>query len=162
MTAHASILEQWLARAADVYGEKIAQRTTTERDPFRNPIGHALRVHLSVLVSELLGAMDASAIAAAFENVIALRAIQDLSVEQALGFVPALRSIVRGELPDADFAEMDARIDRLSLSAVAQYLRCRERLWELRLNERLRALGPEPYRLRSVHPSAPACPDRRP
>ena len=154
MPARGSILERWLAGAVAVYGERIGERAANERDPFRNPIGHALRANLEVLVSELLGAMEPSAIAASFENIIALRAIQDLSVEQAIGFVYALRGIVRAELPDADVKEMDARIDRLSLVAFSQYLRCRERLWELRLNERLRALGPVPYRHRSRQPTA--------
>src|SRR5450631_849650 len=130
MTAHASILEQWLAAAFEAHGATMAQRAATERDPFRNPIGHVLRGNLSELVSQLVGTMDPSAIATAFENIVAVRAVQDVSVEQALGFVYALRRIVRTELPEADMIEMDQRIDSLSLAAFAQFLRCRERLSE--------------------------------
>jgi hypothetical protein len=154
MTAPAAILEQWLLRAVEVYGEKVAPLAATERDPFRNPVGHTLRTHLGVLLSELQGSMDPSAIDASMEQIIAVRAIQDLSVEQALGFVYALRPILRRELPDRDAAELDARIDRLSLAAFAQFLKCRERLAELRLHEHLRSLGPVPYRLRSRPPGA--------
>lgn len=157
MTAHSSILEQWMDTAVETYGEKTGHRAATECDPFRNPIGHVLRVNLSALVSELIGTMDSSVIAAAFENIVAVRAVQDVSIEQALGFVYALRRIIRAELPNADIIEMDLRIDRLSLAAFAQYLRCRERLSDLRLNERLRELGPEPYRLRALQPEASNC-----
>jgi hypothetical protein len=154
MSASAAILEQWLARALGVYGEKVAPLAVAERDPFRNPVGHTLRTHLSRLLHELLGGMDPAVIDASMEQIIAVRAIQDLSVAQALGFVYELRSILRRELPERDAAETDARIDQLSLAAFAQFLKCRERLAELRLNEHLRSLGPVPYRLRSRPPGA--------
>ena len=149
MPVRAAILEQWLAAAVGVYGDKVAPLVLTERDPFRNPVGHALRRHLGLLLSELLGDMDAAAIDASMEQIIAVRAVQELSVEQAVGFVHPLRGILHRELPTSDAAGLDERIDRLVLAAFAQFLRCRERLAELRLNEQLRALGPMPYRLRA-------------
>ena len=154
MTASAAILEQWLARAVGVYGDKVAPLAVAERDPFRNPVGHTLRTHLSLLLHELLGDMDPAAIDASMEQIIAVRTIQDLSVEQAVGFVHELRGVLRHELPQRAAAELDARVDRLALAAFAQFLKCRERLAELRLNEHLRALGPVPFRLRSRPPGA--------
>ena len=148
MSAHAPVLEKWLACALETYGEKIAPWAGAEHDPFRNPVGYVLRVNMAAVVAELLGSMDPSAVATAFANIVAVRAVQGLSVEKALGFVYALRGIVRAELPGADIVELDQRIDRLSLAAFAQYLSCRERLLELRLNERLRALGGPPLRRR--------------
>jgi len=138
------MLDKWLAIALEAYGGVIAQRAATESDPFRNPIGHVLRANMTILLAELLGAMDPAAVEKAFADIIAVRAIQGLSVEQALGFVYALRGIVRAELPHTDTVELDARIDRLSLAAFTQYVRCRERLSELRFNERLRSLGAAP------------------
>jgi len=154
VTATAAILEQWLARAVAVYGDKVAPLAVAERDPFRNPVGHTLRTHLSLLLHELLGDMDPAAIDASMEPIIAVRAIQDLSVEQAVGFVYQVRDILRRELPERDVAGIDARVDRLALAAFAQFLQRRERLAELKLNEHLRALGPVPYRLRSRPPGA--------
>ena len=146
MDARARLAEKWLASALEPHGMKIAQRAAADGDLYRNPVGYVLRSNMAALVSELLGAMDAEGVDAAFANIVAVRAVQDLSVEQALGFVYALREIVRAEMPDVDIAELDKRIDQFSLSAFAQYLRCREQLLELRFNERLRSFGGPPLR----------------
>ena len=71
-----------IAAAAEVYGGMFAEHTIGERDPFRNPIGHTLRVSLTVLVREFFGAMQPTAIDAAFADIMALRSIQALAVEQ--------------------------------------------------------------------------------
>ena len=146
MEARARLVEKWLASALDPHGTKIAQRAAADDDPYRNPVGYVLRSNMAALVAELLGAMDAQAIDAAFANIVAVRAVQNLTVGQALGFVYALREVLRAEMPDADIAELDKRIDRFSLAAFAQYLQSRERLLELRLNERLRSFGGPPLR----------------
>jgi hypothetical protein len=142
------MLEQWLARAVEVYGEKVAPLAVAERDPFRNPVGHTLRTHLGLLLCELQGGMDPAAIDASLEQIMAVRAVQDLSVEQALGFVFELRGILRHERSGPEAAEIDVRLDRLALAAFARFLACRERMAQLRLQEHVRALGPVPHRLR--------------
>ena len=148
MSAVDTVLEPWLAAAAGAYGGMFAEHTVGERDPFRNPIGHTLRTSLTVLVREFFGAMQPAAIDAAFADIMALRSIQALAVEQAVGFVFALRGLVR-ETAEMRPVEVEARIDRLALSAFRQYLACRERLAELKLNEQLRAFGVA--RLRAAH-----------
>jgi hypothetical protein len=148
MGAHALVAEKWLACALASYGNKIAEHALANNDPYRNPIRHILQTNMTTLVSELFGGMDTPTIDKAFADIVAVRAVQGLTVVQALGFVFRLRDIVRAELPDADFVKLDERIDQFSLAAFAQFLACRERLSELRLNERLRAFGGPPLRRR--------------
>lgn len=137
----ATVEERWLAAAAAAYGGLIAEHAMAGRDPFRNPIGHTLRKNLAALVREFFGSMDETAVDAAFAEIMALRSIQDLSVERAVGFVFTLRRIAREHSPQMRASEIDERIDRLALSAFRQYLACRERLGQLKLNEQLRAIG---------------------
>lgn len=143
MGTRATILDRWLARAVAIYGERVALHAATVNDPTRNLIGHRLRTNMSAAVDELLGGMGQTAIAKAFEEITALRAVQNVTIVQALSFVFDLRTIVREELPTFDERELEKRIDILSLAAFAEFLRCRERLFELRLSERLRELGPQ-------------------
>ncbi|MBS0614036.1 MAG: RsbRD N-terminal domain-containing protein [Proteobacteria bacterium] len=150
MSTESAILGRWLAVALTVYGEGVAALALHEADPFRNPVGVSLRTELGVLVRELLGGMDQVAIDAACTELMAVRAVQDLSVPQALDFIFELRAIVRAELPGVAPEPMDARIDRLAMAGFVAYLRRREQMSELRLNERLRGLGPLPYRLRNT------------
>lgn len=150
MTVPTAVLEQWLARAVEVYGEQIAPLAVAERDPFRNPVGTTLRRQLEALLEQLLGPMDTAAIDAAVEQIIAVRAIQDMSASDAISFVFALRDILRRESPGQYARDMEERIDRLALIAFEHYLGRREQIAELRLQEKLRALGPLPYRLRQT------------
>lgn len=148
MSALAVITERWLAAALAAYGDTLASLAARERDPFRNPVGAPLRGLLGELVGELQGAMDGTVIDRCFAEITAVRAVQDFTPAQALGFVFELRPIAAAALPSMERAEIDARIDRLALAAFTQYLQHRTRLADLKLEEARRALGPLPYRLR--------------
>lgn len=154
MSARSAIVERWLGAALAVYGEALAAAAAREADSFRNPVGSRLRAQLAQLADELLGAMDVAVIERCFAEIMAVRAVQDLTPERALEFVFAPRRIVpevaRGQAP----ADLEARVDRLALIACAQYLRQRTRMAELRYEEQRRALGPLPYRLRAQPPAA--------
>lgn len=136
------IVELWLARTAAAYPAHAQSFLATERDPFRNPIGHTLRNSLAILVRESLGAMNSNAIVAAIEGLMQLQAVQDLPPAKALGFIFELRGIAResgDSLPD-DFVD---RVDQLALLAFDRYMNFRERLFNLRLQElRLRLQRP--------------------
>jgi hypothetical protein len=72
-----------------------------------------------------------------------IRAVQQFTPSQAVGFVFRLREIVRAELggvaadPEVsvELAELDAQIDRIALAAFDTYVACREQVYELRINE---------------------------
>lgn len=129
-----AILDQWILRTIESYPVQMQSHLRTEQDPFRNPVGHALRENLGVLVRELLGDMESSAIALALDSIIRIRAVQDFAPADALRFIFDLRPIVRevsGPLSD----EAQGRIDSLALTAFEQYMQCREQIFTLRVKE---------------------------
>ncbi len=140
MTAGEPILERWCAATAESYPSLTAQFIVAGVDRFRNPVGYALRENLTVLAGELFGEMDASRIAAALDGILRIRAVQDFTPSQAVGFVFLLKRIVRELASEEDLPALDGRIDRLALAAFDVYMRCREQLGELRVNEAKRAL----------------------
>jgi hypothetical protein len=79
----------------------------------------------------------------ALEAIIRIRAVQDFSPAEAVGFVFLLKRAVRevlegassGSLPANMQSELEARIDALALSAFEIYTRCREQLFEIRVRE---------------------------
>ncbi len=139
------ILERWIAKAIASYPSAALPFLTGRDDPFRNPVGHTLRRTLTILLEQVCGEMDESRIAAALDDLIRIRAVQDLTPSQAVGFVFLLKPIVRqlGSEPDrASLGEqLGDRIDRLALIAFDQYMQCREQIAQIRLNERRRNLG---------------------
>jgi hypothetical protein len=154
MSPEPAIVERWLRAALAAYSDSLAAAAAREPDPFRNPVGSRLRTQLAQLAGELLGGMDEQVIERCCADIMAVRAVQDLTPERALEFVFALRRIVPEVAPDLAPADLEARVDRLALAAFRQYLHQRTRLAELRYEEQRRALGPLPYRLRAQQPPA--------
>jgi hypothetical protein len=134
------IAAAWLARTLLTYPEQTVGFLCRERDPFRNPVGHALAASLPLLVDELLGEMDPARLTTALEPIVKIRAVQDFTPRQAVGFVFLLRPIIREGCGKADAGapadpRIEARIDEMALLAFDLYMACRERLHEVRAGE---------------------------
>jgi len=138
-----AIAERWLADTFQTYPSQSAQFLIHEQDPFHNPVGAALREGIPMLVNELFQEMDADTVARALEGIVRIRAVQNFSPSQAVGFVFLLKTALRGELPACPEAEadLDHRIDEIALSAFDLFMRCREQIYEARLREAKRKAG---------------------
>ncbi|MGB8494384.1 MAG: RsbRD N-terminal domain-containing protein [Candidatus Acidiferrum sp.] len=145
MSERAPILEQWIARTIRSYAPASVPFLSREDDPFRNPVGYTLRESLTTLFEQLQGNMDQDHIAPALDAIIRIRAVQDLTASQAVGFVFLLKPILRELAPEPDQVSLNDRIDRLALMAFDNYMRCREQVAEIRLSESRRS-----FRLRQV------------
>jgi hypothetical protein len=77
--------------------------------------------------------METERIAPALDALIRIRAVQDLTASQAVGFVFLLKPILRELAPVDD--SLNDRIDRLALMAFDKYMQCREQLADIRVNE---------------------------
>lgn len=130
-----AILREWLERTLRSYPEQTSVFLRGEKDPFRNPVGHTLREGLAVLLDEFLGEMDEARISPALDSIVRIRAVQDFTPSQAVGFLFPLREILREKLPDADLAMRESRLDRLILRAFDLYAECREKIFEIKADE---------------------------
>jgi hypothetical protein len=134
MSARQPILEKWIAETIQSYPASAAPFLSGEDDPFRNPVGHTLRESLTTLFDELRGEMETDRIAHALDAIIRIRAVQDLTASQAVGFVFLLKPILRKLVPEPD-PVLNDRIDRLALTAFDKYMQCREQLADIRVSE---------------------------
>ena len=143
------LLHRWLERALERHSEETVWFLGAEKDPFRNPVGHTLRENLGVVLEQVLGAMKAEPVQAALQNIIRIRAVQDLTPSQAVQFIFQLRPILRELRAPVNYEVLDDRIDQLGLWAFEEYSRCRERIADLRISESRRAMAQrEPARIR--------------
>ena len=128
---------EWLQRVLQTYPEDSSRLLRLERDPFRNPVGHALQQGLSVLVEEILGGMDRDRMAPALDGIVRIRAVQDFTAGQAVSFVFLLREVVRRHLGDHEeiLAIAEQRIDELAVLAFDLFMTCREKIYEIKVNE---------------------------
>jgi hypothetical protein len=144
-----AIIEAWLARTVDTYPPQAAQLLREQRDPFRNPVGQVLREGLPALLDILLGEGDLEAAGPALDRVVRLRAVQDFTPGEAVGFLFLLKAVIREVLgaaggqaggPPDPIEGLEDRIDRLVLLGFDRYTACREQMAEIRVREAQRRL----------------------
>ena len=144
-----AIAERWLDRTLETYASRTAVFFKQTKDPFANPVGQALRSATKAIVDELceaefpLGSESANRLCAHLEDVIKIRSVQELNPSQALSFVlylkQAIREVLEEELRDpglvVEWMTFETRVDQLVLFAFDIYVKLREELFELRVNE---------------------------
>lgn len=139
----AAILERWFKLILDTYPADSLRFFKHEKDRFANPVGYTISLEIEVLYDELLRGMDSDKLSASLDNIIRIRAVQDFSPRQAIAFVFLLKKAVRVELEREirknqlfeELLKFESRIDELALLAVDIYMKCREKIYEIRVNE---------------------------
>jgi hypothetical protein len=135
------IVATWLTRSLDAYPEHTSHFLAREKDPFRNPVGHALQQAFPALFDELVGEMNPTRLTQLLDGILQVRAVQDLTPSQAVGFLLLLKAVVRESLEDQArpsegvLSALEGRIDELMLLAFDLFMGHRERIYTLRLNE---------------------------
>ncbi len=141
---------RWLEAILAEYGQLTASRWRRERDPFANPVGHALTTGLPELYeAALAGGEPSAAQVTALEDIVRIRSVQELSPSRAVGFVHRLRDAVREELGAElaggahaeELAALHAAIERLVLLAFDVYVRFREQVYRIRQEELKRSVA---------------------
>ena len=66
------IIEQWLARTVQTYPAQTSKFLLNERDPFRNPVGEALKQGLPVLFDEIAGNLELARIGPVLDEIVRL------------------------------------------------------------------------------------------
>ncbi|MEW6221123.1 MAG: RsbRD N-terminal domain-containing protein [Thermodesulfobacteriota bacterium] len=135
-----AVLHGWLREIVATYPAESARFFLNLQDPFANPIGHIVWESIAILFAELVAGKPTERTLAALEQIIKIRAVQDLSPSQALAIFFRLKAVLRQALakelagPDllAELAELEARIDDLGLAAFDIFMGCRERIYDMK------------------------------
>ena len=138
-----AIVQRWFDGVLATYLGDTPTLFKRQKDPFANPVGHCLRVGTQRMFEALIDGMDDEKIHPDLREIIRIRAIQQFSASQAVGFIFRLKDAVRTELGKAvdesrfssELAELEERIDRVALDAFDIFVECREQVYELRVNE---------------------------
>ena len=139
----AAVLERWRAMVFGSYPQEAARFFRSEKDAFRNPVGHALLTSTEALYDGVALGKEGAPVTEALEAVVRLRAVQELSASEAVGFVFSLKRAVRDEVREAGregelwpaLVVLDERIDALASTAFDLYGQSRERVYRIRVDE---------------------------
>ena len=87
--------------------------------------------------------MDCNKLHASIDNIVRIRAVQDYSPSQATAFIFLLKKAIRNEVTTElredqlfnEYMEFESRIDELALFTFDIHMMCREKIYELKVNE---------------------------
>lgn len=135
-----AILKRWREAALQSYPEE-SQAFFKQRDQFGNPVGHTLSEGLAATFDALLQGADEAGLSKVLDGIIRIRAIQEFSPSQAVGFLFSLKQVIRDELgtvlgekgSDAEWEDFQARIDRVALIGFDVYSACRQSIYDIRV-----------------------------
>lgn len=144
-----AIAQRWARVALGAYPDDSARLFRREKDPFANPVGHSVREGTRAILHGVIEGRDQSELRRHLDDVIRIRAVQQMTPSRAVGFVFDLKSAIRAELGEEDgdagfvdqLAQLDEQIDRLALAAFDVYAECRQRVSDLKVNEVKRSVS---------------------
>jgi hypothetical protein len=137
------IVKKWCDVVLCAYPEQSQSFLRKQKDRFANPIGATVFEGIESIYNELLQEGDPDKISLFLDNIIKVRAVQDLSPSQAVGFIFGLKKVIREELGSEilregladEWAAFESRIDGLALLCFDIYTACRQRISDIRVNE---------------------------
>ncbi|MFH1773537.1 MAG: RsbRD N-terminal domain-containing protein [Methanobacteriota archaeon] len=138
------ILERWFELIMGTYSLGATGGRKEEKDVLSNPIEHITSKEIGVIYEELLSPnMNLDKLMESLDNIIRVRAIQDFSPSEAISFVFFLKKAVREELKKEmgdhkilrEILNFETAIDKLASMAFDIYVKCKQDIYELRVNE---------------------------
>jgi len=137
------IIKVWFERVIETYPADTSTFLKSKKDPFANPVGSTILQSLNSLYDELLKELDEKSVIPLLDPIVRIRAIQNFTPSQAVGFIfslkKAVRHILHKELDRNRFENelrwFEEQIDALSLLAFNNFVACREKIYHLKATE---------------------------
>ncbi len=138
-----SIIKKWCNAVLATYPEQSQKFLRKQKDAIANPIGSTIFQGLESIYDEFLNNPESDEISLFLDDIVRVRAIQEFSSSQAVSFIFELKAIVREELKaevgQGDISEelvsFESEMDGLAMRCFDIYTRCREKIFEIRVNE---------------------------
>ncbi len=137
------VLKKWSQFILETYPADTAGFLRNEADRFANLVGYVISQEIKTIYDELLHGMNLERLTDSLSEIIKIRSVQCLSPSQAVGAIFLLKQAVREELAGdiagnrscGELLNFESKIDRIALLAFDIYMKCREKVCEIRVNE---------------------------
>jgi len=136
------LIKKWLSALIDSYPADTQRFLKKEGSRFANPVGHEVKEDMERLFEAFAGDKK-DGMASALENILRVRAVQDFRPSGAVAFLFKIRRLTGEALGETRsgnglsgaFRELDKKMDDMILMAFDSYAKCREKIYEIRVNE---------------------------
>jgi hypothetical protein len=137
------ILEQWYHLILESYPSETGRFLKENKDRFDNPVAYEFREGIEGIYEALVHGMDRDSMCSFLDRVISIRAIQEFPPSAAVAFIFLLKKAIRNTLEKElvedgisyELIEHESRIDGLALLCFDIYMKRREKIYEIKVNE---------------------------
>ena len=144
-----AILSRWFDSILETYPSDTKEFLRTKKDRFDNPVAHRISVGIEGIFDQILNDAKVEDASPFLDKIIRVRAVQDFTPSQALAFIFDLKALVIEEIAAAsregqlseEIMLLKQKIDQMGLLAMDIYMKCREEIYELRVNEVKRSVS---------------------
>ncbi|AKX94399.1 RsbRD N-terminal domain-containing protein [Neomoorella thermoacetica] len=139
-----AVVNRWFQLLAEEYPPETARFLLREKDQFANPVGHTIQEAVTGLFDILLEGGEAGSASRYLDSLLRIQAVQDFPPSRAIGGILHIKKIIGEELAGEiraagihpeEIRLFASRVDRLALAAFDIYMACREKLYEIRVQE---------------------------
>ncbi|OGW76359.1 MAG: hypothetical protein A3J72_00065 [Nitrospirae bacterium RIFCSPHIGHO2_02_FULL_40_19] len=157
-----AILDRWHDAVLDTYPSDTSGFLKGQKNSFLNPVGSTIFQGIENLFEELLcennpiplyepwplvngseGGLSGERASLFLDNIIRIRAVQEFTPSQSVAFVLLLKNAIREELKSElverqlleELLFFESKIDDMALLSFDIYMKCREKLFQLKVNE---------------------------
>ncbi len=137
------LVQEWYEQAYCSYPGETAKFLKRQKDEFANPVGATFSKELEKIFDELLLEESTDNLPNSIDAIVRVRAVQDFPPSSAVAFFQELKEVVRQKLGaqiqkyglQQELYLFESKVDQLSLLVFDIYMKCREKLWELKAKE---------------------------
>ncbi|MBM4144754.1 MAG: hypothetical protein FJ240_00545 [Nitrospira sp.] len=139
-----AIIKKWFHATADTYPSNASNFIKSQADCFHNPVGYTLAEGVEGLFDGLLrDDANSERFFPYLNDIIKIKAVQDFSPSNAISFIFLLKPIIREEIAKEtngknfsdELLSFESEIDGLALLSFDIYMKCRERIYEIKTEE---------------------------
>ena len=139
-----AIVARWRDAIIRTYPEDTAKFLKTKQDRFSNPVGHSIATESEAIFQKLLAGGEIADCAQSIDNIVRIRAVQDLTAAQATSFIYLLKDVIvevlREQLQQPEVSRelhaFNRKIDQLALLTFDTYMHCRDQVHQIRAGEK--------------------------
>lgn len=143
ITRKSSIVDNWIQLIVETYPPQTSNFLKSQKDRFSNPVGYTISANTEKIFEEIINGRDIERIKTYLTDIIKIRAVQDFSPSQAIGFIFSLKKVIYKELEEEvinkkilkELENIESYINEIALIAFDIYMEAREKLFKVRVNE---------------------------
>jgi len=123
-----------MRRILDGYHDRTQQFLSTTSNPFDNPVGAAMGEATAAILDHLIEGTEPAVLKDAIQQFVRVRAVQDFTCGQAIGFVFDLKAVIRERLGRRkadqldDLLALETAIDEVAVIGFESFVEAREEL----------------------------------